>query len=102
MGTRAIDSLGGLLKIGRSRLGNLHELLRVAINNRKPAALYLHHDTVPPAKGVIDVGRLEVEGRYLPRHEGFGSLKAVAEFAAERFAAYQLLIAAHAHRIGRK
>src|SRR5712692_8192846 len=51
---RAINSLRRLPVVGLLRFKDIrHEHLRVAIDNRKPAALHLHHDMVPFLENVI-------------------------------------------------
>src|SRR3984957_18033791 len=47
------------------------------------------------AEGVVHVLKGRVDFFYFSRREGFGLLKAVAEFAAEGFAANELLISGH-------
>ena len=62
---------------------------------RKPAALNLHHDAMAGAEGVRDVGHGEGDAVGLAGLERHGLLEALAELAAERLAADQLLVAAH-------
>ena len=51
--------------------------------------------TVAGAEGVRDIGQRERDAVGLAGLERNGLFEALAEFAAERFAAHQLLIAAH-------
>src|SRR4030095_10200959 len=70
-----------------------HELLRVPIGQREPRALNLNHDAMALSEGMRDVRHLErdpIGHAWLERHR---LLEALAEFAAERFAADELLIA---------
>ena len=49
-----------------------HEGLRVAVDERKPGALHLHHQAVAFAEGVHEVLHGEGHGRYLVGREGLG------------------------------
>src|SRR5260370_25299300 len=42
-----IDALDRLHEIGRKRLRDIHELLRIAVVEREPGASNLHHNAVP-------------------------------------------------------
>ena len=57
---------------------DVDELLGIAVGQRKPRALHLHHDPVPAAKGVRDVGQRESHFGRLPRYERFGGGEAAA------------------------
>ena len=79
------------------RLGirNVGEGLRIAIGEREPRALHLHHDAMAAAESVEEIGHGEVDVRFLARRQWLGLLPALAELCAEGFAAQQLLVAAH-------
>src|SRR5262245_16479538 len=58
---RTIDALRGLLKVFRFRLGNVNELLRVAVNQGEPRTLNLNHHAVSAPECVIDIRHLETD-----------------------------------------
>ena len=70
-------------------------VLWVAVSQREPRALHLHHDAVAAAEGVIDVWHGEVDLFDFSRRERLRLFKAVAEFSAEWLASHQLLISPH-------
>src|SRR5437667_7222535 len=92
---RAIDPLGCLPKIFLARLVNVAKLLRVAVHEREPRALHLHHDAMPASEGVIRVRQNPFDFRHFARFEGLGLREAVAELAPHDFAAHKLLVSAH-------
>src|SRR5262245_39342258 len=94
VGGAVVDVLGGFLEVGGEGLGDLHELLRIAVGEGEPRTLHLDHDAVTRAEGVGDVGHGEGDAIRFAGLEGDGLFEALAEFTAEGFAAYQLLIAA--------
>ena len=57
----------------------VHVLLRVAVNQRKPGALDVHHDPVPLLEGMADVLKWQINFRHLARHEWLRFFVAVAE-----------------------
>src|ERR1700689_2659089 len=91
----AIHVLRGLHEIGRFCVWYVQEGLRIAIREREPGTLNLHHDAMAAAKSMIHV--LHREGHFFnfARDERLRNLKTVAKFSAERFSAHQLLISAH-------
>src|ERR1051325_9907968 len=92
--TSEVDALSSLHEIRRERLRYIHELLRIAVGQREPATLNLHHDAMALPEGVRDVGEVERYALGLTWHEWHGLLEALAKLAAERLAADQLLVAA--------
>src|SRR6185369_9204039 len=94
IGAAEIDSLDGLHEVRGQGFGNIHELLRIAIGKREPAALNLHHDAVALAEGVGDIGQVEGDTVRLAGLEGHGLFEALAELATEGFAADELLVTA--------
>src|SRR2546423_141696 len=85
---RAIHALGRFAKIFFLRRGDVHEGLRVAIDQREPRALHLHHHAMTAPEGVKDVRDWEFNLRNLARLEWFGLLKTAAKFAAKNVAAH--------------
>lgn len=67
--------------------------LRVAVDQREPSALDLDHDPMAGLKGVMHILQRKVDGFDLSGGKGLGILVAVAEPAADDFAAHHLLIA---------
>jgi hypothetical protein len=65
MTLRAVYPLSGLNEISRLSTVDIQKLLRIPINQRKPAALHLNHDPVPLPQRVEDIGHTEFKGRYL-------------------------------------
>src|SRR5262249_2507417 len=94
---RSKNSVRGSLKIRFLRTIDVGERLRIAIDQRKPGALYLHHDFMTAAKGVINVFQLVLDRSWHVWLEGLRILKTVAELAAHYVAAHQLLMPAHPH-----
>ena len=60
--------------------------------------MHLHHDAVPSAEGVIQVGHGEIHFGHLAWRECLGLLPAVAELSAHRLTAKKLLVTSHAQR----
>src|SRR5579864_5635433 len=56
-----INSFCGLLKVGRLGVGNVLESLRIAIHQREPGTLQLHHDPMPAPKRVVDVRHRKID-----------------------------------------
>src|SRR5258708_1211832 len=60
---RAVDGLRGFLVVGFLGFENIgHEFLRVAVVQREPSALYLHHDAVAFFEDVV--GGVQVYGEW--------------------------------------
>src|SRR5580700_3383974 len=76
-----------LMEIVRWRLGNLHELLRIAVRQRKPGTLHLHHDSMSLPPGMRDVRQIERNPIRFVGIERYGLLEALAELTTERLAA---------------
>src|SRR5437660_4453145 len=93
----AIDALRSLLKIFLPGIGNIHVLLWIAIDQRKPRTLDLHHNAMAAAESVIDAGQNEADCGGLIRLKRLRLFKAVSKFRTERLASNQLLIPAHMH-----
>ena len=65
---RAIDSLRRRNEISRFRLIDAgHELLRIAVDHRKPGRLNLHHDAMALQKDMIVIAQRDVPFRRLVR-----------------------------------
>ncbi len=75
-------------------LVDIHELLRVAVHQRKPAALDLDHQPVALLKGVRHIGKFVFNTLYFIGLESFGLLKTIAETAAHHLATNQHLVTA--------
>ena len=74
---------------------DVHELPRIAVDQREPGALHLHHDPVPFPERVQDVHHLELDVRPRVRHQGLRFLEAVPELSAQHVASHELLIPCH-------
>src|SRR5580658_1221921 len=79
-----IHALERLLEIVRQRLGNLHKLLRIAVRQRKPRALHLHHNPVSLPPGMRDVRQIERDPVRLIRLKRRSLLETLAELTTER------------------
>lgn len=93
-----IDPLRGFYEVRRLGVGNIDELLRIAVGERKPRTLNLHQDTVTATESVVNVLHYEVDLLDFAGREGFGLCKAAAEFPAKRFAPHKLLMSTHRKR----
>src|SRR5690349_13387536 len=78
------------------RLGavNIAKCLRIAVHQRKPAALELHHDPVSAAESVADVRHGPFHARDFVWLERFRAIIPISVLAAHRFSSNQLLIMA--------
>src|SRR5438132_10934718 len=85
------------LEILRLRGRDVHEGLWIAIHQRKPAALYLHHDAVAATKHVIYIGHREVHGFNASRRKRLGLLEALPKLSAKGPPAHELLIPREPH-----
>jgi len=92
---RVIDPLCCLLKVFFARLVNVAKLLRIAVHEREPGALHLHHDAMTAPEGVIRIRHDPFDFRHFSRFKRLGLREAVAELAPHGLASDQLLIAAH-------
>ena len=92
---RTIDTLSRRLEVAVAGLEYVrHIFLRVAIDQRKPGALHLHHDLVPLAKTVmtpVQIDRVFVD---LIGNDRFGFRKTLAKTGPHRLAADEQLVAA--------
>src|ERR1700722_2604987 len=93
--TAVINALGSLLKIFGFGLRNIFKSLWIAVDQRKPRALDLHHDAMAATESVIDAGQIEIDRGRLIRHERLRLFKTIAKFRAVRLAANQLLVSTH-------
>src|SRR5690348_15197432 len=89
-GATAEEPLGGSLEVGRLGVRDVEKLLRIAIHQREPGALDLHHDAVTGAESVQHVGHPELDLLLFAGREGLGVRQAVAELAAEGLAPHEL------------
>src|SRR5205809_3295713 len=78
---RAIDPLRCLLKIFFARLVNVAKLLGVAVHQREPRALYLHHDAMTAPEGVIRIRQDPFDFRHFSWFKRLGFREAGAELA---------------------
>src|SRR6202522_4487433 len=74
------------------------ELLRIAINEREPSALHLHHDPVTLLECVVNVQQREVDARGLTGLHGGRLAEASAKFAPHDIAAHEFLKGSHVRR----
>src|SRR5215510_9528655 len=95
---RTIDPLRGLLEVLVLRLIDVHELLRIAINQREPCALDVDHYPMALLECVIDVGHREGNVSSFARLHRLRLRPTLAVLRAHRLATHQHLIAVH--RIG--
>src|SRR5215831_11316561 len=72
------NALGSLLEVRGFGLVDSYKLLRVAVDQRKPRALDLHHDAVTAAERHEDVGKATLSG--LPGSKGTGFSKLLRNF----------------------
>src|SRR2546421_462557 len=76
---RAVHALRRLAEITLFRTVNIDERLRIAVHQREPATLHLHHEAVPRPERVIDVRQRKLHRRRLAGRERLRLLVAVAE-----------------------
>src|SRR6185437_9495490 len=87
------DPDGCLLKIRLAAGGNIDEGLRVAVDQREPAALHLDHDPVALFEGVGDLVNIKGDLSRSVGNEGLGFFVAVAKFATKDLGADKALVA---------
>src|SRR5215471_17466331 len=81
---RTIDALRRLLVVGRGRAKDArYERLRLAIVEREPTRLHLHHDAMTRQENVVRRRRRETVRRVTIRHDGLRTLVALAITAGE-------------------
>jgi len=91
-----VDALGGFAKIGGlGPKGVRDESLRIAIVEREPGGLDLHHDAVAGQKNVIGGGEREAVEERLVWREGFRRFETFAVVAAKNVGGDHELIASH-------
>src|SRR5262245_52974644 len=90
-----IHTVRRLLEISFLAVVNVAERLRIAVGEREPRTLDLHHYLVPSAEAVADVRHDKLDECRLAGLECLRFLEVVAELAAENVAAEHLLITAH-------
>ena len=93
--SRPVDPLRGFLKVLSPRFGNFHELLRIAVHQRKPRTLHMNHNPVSATERMVDIRQLEFDLLHFARRERLGLFETLSELAPEGLAANELLIAAH-------
>src|SRR6266704_4451131 len=100
-----VDALGGFAKVaglGPENVGN--ESLGIAVVEREPARLNLHHDAVAGQKHVIRRGKRETIQQRLVWRKGLGRFKTFTVASPENVRGNHKLIAAHfglrAHFVG--
>jgi len=62
---------------------DVHEFLWISVNNRKPGALDLNHNSVPFEECVAFVAEIEFDMGHLTRHKRLGVFKTVPVFPSE-------------------
>ena len=102
MGFRAVQPLIRFFEIARFGAVDIHELLRIPVDQRKPAALNLNHNAMPFPEGMEDIRHPVFNLCDFSGDKGLRIRKAVSEFPAKQFSSYQLLETAHPNtlRIG--
>lgn len=89
----ALDGLAVVLGLGPENVR--HEGLRVAVVERKPTGLDLHHDAVAGVEDVVDVWQGEaVEQRFIGR-DRLGGIEVLAISAAEDIRGDHELVTTH-------
>src|SRR5574340_257934 len=78
----------------------VHELLRIAVDQREPRALHLHHDLVSLQEGMVVGVQAEPVLQRLVRRDGLRLLKAVAEASAEDLVGDDELVPAAERGVG--
>src|SRR5262245_16696476 len=97
---RPVEPLGCLLKvIGRCAI-DIHKLVRVSINHRKPAALQLDHDSMTLEKRVISISEVELQLDRLVCDHRLRLGVAIAKSGAEDLSCKQHLKVSHLHVAG--
>ena len=94
---RTVDSLSRRLEVALVGRVDVDEFLWVAIEQRKPTALNLNHQSVPRPESMADILERELYDRRLVRFERFGLLKTLTELAAKDVAADELLVPPKPH-----
>src|SRR5579883_2187422 len=94
----SIYAFGGWFEILGPRMRDISEGLRIAVYEREPGALDLHHDAVSFTKRVVEIGHFEIDLGHFAGHERLRLLPGVAKFGAHGFAPQELLITAHVKR----
>src|SRR2546423_1894399 len=92
---RVVKALGCFHEVRRLRVGNVNEGLRVAIGEREPGTLQLHHDAMAAPERMINILHGEVNLLHLAGSKRLRFFEAVAELGAEGLAPHQLLVSAH-------
>src|SRR5580700_10652672 len=81
----------GFLKIAVGATWDIQELLRIAVYDRKPAALYLNHDTMALFESMGDSIEVKLHFSCLARNKRFGIFITIPEFRPEYLSANQAL-----------
>src|SRR5216684_48931 len=93
---RMVDALGGFAIVGGLGPENVvNESLRIAVVEREPAGLNLHHDAMAGEEHVIGGGKREAIEQRLVRRQSFWCFKTLAVAAAENVGGNHQLITAH-------
>ena len=94
---RMVNSVGGLDEIGLIGIKDVvDKFLGIAVDERKPTALYLDHNAVAVFEGVQHVLQRQFNIGNLARGEGFRFVEVVAIAPAKHLAADHLLVMPHA------
>src|SRR5208283_2432242 len=80
-----VDTFGCSHEIRWLRIRNVHKYLWIAISQRKPRALHLHHDAMATPEGMVHILHRESYFLHFARRKRFGVFITVPEFSAEWF-----------------
>ncbi len=97
---RTEHSVRRLPKVRLGRVVDVAEGLRVAVDDREPRALDLHHDPVTLAEAVELVAQVELDRRDRTGDEGLGLREAISELAAEHLAGEEHLEVTELRAVG--
>src|SRR5688500_4608644 len=98
---RPIHALSGfaeVFRLGQEDVGN--ELLGVAIDERKPGALHVHHQPMPLLKPMQHIEKLDANLSGLPRLKRLGLFIALAKSSSKHLASDHHLIGWQRRRLG--
>lgn len=91
---------GGDEILGRCFVDVLNILLRIAVDQRKPSALDLDHDSMSGFESVVNILQRDFDGGDFIRLEWFGGNEAVAEPSSEYLATDHELVSGEIDSLG--
>ena len=94
---RSVDPVHRFLKVGILGFEYVDELLRVSVNEWKPAALNLHHDPMSGKERVVLVQKVELDLCNFARDERHRVLVTISELAPEHVPCQHHLVVAHSN-----